>query len=67
MTAYDYDKQEWVSGSAAKVMRHKQLLTHYDAMTGPDALNYCRFVGIKDRAAEIAKVQLELAALEDGL
>lgn len=47
-TAYDYNRQQWVTGSEAAVLLRKQYEEERDILTGPDAQNYLNMIGSQD-------------------
>ena len=38
--AYDYDKQEWITGDKAKQLLRKQTREHLDLLSGPRGQSY---------------------------
>ena len=45
MHAYDYDKQEWTEGPAAKKLRIDQIEAELALLTGPQGKEYADFLG----------------------
>ena len=67
MTAYNYDTQSWLEGPAAAAIRHTQILEELRLLIGRDGERYARFVGIEDREATIARLEMEAAGLAGAL
>jgi len=48
LTAYDYDRQKWVAGPAAKALLRKQYEEEREILNSPDARNYLMMIGSPD-------------------
>jgi hypothetical protein len=59
MHAYDYDKQEWTEGPAAKKLRIDQIEAELALLTGPQGKEYAEFVGTNLEAAIKAATDLQ--------
>jgi hypothetical protein len=51
-TAYDYDRQEWVTGPKAAALLRKQYNEELAILQGPDAEGYLRMIGSPDTPQE---------------
>ena len=61
MTAYDYDRQEWVTGAAARDLHLKHLNDTLEILTGEGATTYCQMMNY-DREQALAST---LKQIED--
>lgn len=62
-TAYDYDKQCWVTGIAAKPLLIAQLRDSLDLLTGPRASEYAHTIKGQDLPSLVSAVRRQLAGL----
>jgi hypothetical protein len=62
-TAYDYDKQCWVTGAEAVRVRLGQVRCELEILRGPSGAEYAQFAG-GDRAEMLGRFEAELAELE---
>lgn len=60
LTAYDYDKQKWVTGEEARAVRIAQLRAELEILRGPDA---AAFIAFEKRKGPVAR---EIAAERNG-
>lgn len=61
--AYDYERQKWVGGSEAMLVLLGQRSDELTALSGPRGAEYARFVGVTDRAGQIAWLRGEIERL----
>lgn len=59
MTAYDYDKQQWVGGQEGNTLRAKQLGEFLALLTGPKGSARANYLGI-NRAKAIQRCKSEI-------
>jgi hypothetical protein len=62
--AYDYDAQQWVTGSEARLVLLRQRCDELTALSGPRGEEYAKFVGVKNRLGQIAWLRAEIERLE---
>lgn len=62
MTAYDYDRQEWVTGIEGATLRREQLMDELAILKSDGGARYLRYIGRQVSVAEaIAGCEAALA------
>lgn len=65
MTAFDYDRQEWVDGEAARNVALRQLRKDRELVAGPRGPKYLALQGAgKSRAQALAEIDAAINAWE---
>lgn len=59
--AYDYELQQWTDGEAARQLTEQQILDELSVLNSYSGDDYCRFIGIQDKAGYIQHLQSQLA------
>lgn len=69
MNAYDYDSQQWKTGSKAAALHLAQSKETLDLLTGPRGAEYARFIGLDPSAAKnmISRLTQQIAIAEGNL
>ena len=69
MNAFDYESQEWIEGAASVPVHVAQILEELNILRSVDGERYATFCGgeFPDKEAMIARLELELAGLEERL
>ena len=64
MSAFDYERQEWVEGQRAISLRQQQLRKELEVLKSDRGDEYCRMIGIPVRTERIELIERELAQVE---
>lgn len=65
MKAYDYDRQCWIDGEPARLLRLTQIADELALLTSPRRNEYARFIGV-DATAHVTRLVAERSRLNPG-